>query len=83
MKNSYRFFQNKECEYFPCHPTSDPDKFSCLMCYCPLYTIDNCGGNCSYTEQGIKDCTNCLVPHNNYDYVLKKLGSINKSKIKK
>ncbi len=19
MTNSYRFFQNKECEYFPCH----------------------------------------------------------------
>lgn len=37
MKESYRFYQNKACEYFPCHPVDDPDSFNCLFCYCPLY----------------------------------------------
>lgn len=37
MINSYRFFQNKECEYFPCHKTENEEEFNCLFCYCPLY----------------------------------------------
>ena len=35
----YDFFQNRECEYFPCHQGADPETFSCLFCYCPLYTL--------------------------------------------
>ena len=72
MKKSYRFFQNKSCEYFPCHKIKDSSEFNCLFCYCPLYALgDNCGGNCTYTKEGIKDCSNCLVPHNpkGYDYI--------------
>ena len=72
MKNSYRFFQNKSCEYFPCHKVKDSSEFNCLFCYCPLYALgDNCGGNCTYIKEGIKDCSNCLVPHNpkGYDYI--------------
>ena len=62
--NSFSFFSNKDCEYFPCHATADPDSFNCLYCYCPLYTLGNqCGGNFCYTEKGVKDCTNCLLPH--------------------
>ena len=32
---------------------------------------DKCGGNFRYTEKGIKDCTNCQLPHKkkNYGYV--------------
>ncbi len=60
----YSFFQNTECEYFPCHRIADPARFSCLFCYCPLYMLGpHCGGNFRYTEKGIKDCTNCLIPH--------------------
>ena len=72
---NYEFFQNKACEYFPCHKCADTDNFNCLFCYCPLYALgDGCGGNFRYTEKGIKDCTNCLIPHspNGYDYVLAK-----------
>ena len=58
------FFQNRECDYFPCHPCSDLDMFSCMFCYCPLYPLgDKCGGNFKYTEQGIKDCSCCVYPH--------------------
>ena len=75
----YDFFQNKECEYFPCHEGMEESGFSCLFCYCPLYALgDKCGGNFTYTQQGIKDCTNCLVPHRreNYLKVLSKMDGI-------
>lgn len=68
----YSFFQNKECEYFPCHETKFPESFNCLFCYCPLYALgENCGGNYKYTDGGVKDCSHCLVPHkkNNYGYI--------------
>lgn len=65
----YDFFQHKDCEYFPCHKNADPETFSCLFCYCPLYALgDQCGGQFCYTEAGIKDCSNCLRPHNRENY---------------
>ena len=75
----YSFVCHKECEYFPCHKTNDPDNFNCLFCYCPLYALgDACGGNFRFTEKGIKDCTNCLLPHvrKNYGYVTGKYSEI-------
>ena len=40
----YAFFQNRACEYFPCHETDDPEHFNCLFCYCPLYALGElCG----------------------------------------
>ncbi|MBQ3009245.1 MAG: metal-binding protein, partial [Oscillospiraceae bacterium] len=36
MKNSFRFFENRDCEYYPCHKTDHP--LNCLFCYCPLYS---------------------------------------------
>lgn len=79
MDNCYRFFQNRECEYFPCHKVNDDSAFNCLFCYCPLYALgDQCGGNFSYTEYGLKDCSNCMLPHSlqGYDYVLSKYPQI-------
>ena len=65
----FSFFQNRDCEYFPCHETNDPDNFNCLFCYCPLYALGrNCGGNFCYTESGIKDCSGCTVPHRKENY---------------
>ena len=75
----YRFFQHRECEYFPCHPTEHPEDFNCLFCYCPLYALGrHCGGSCQYTESGVKDCSACLFPHRreNYDRVLARYGDI-------
>ncbi len=73
------FMQNRECEYFPCHPTDDLDKFNCLFCYCPLYALgDKCGGNFTYTSKGVKSCKNCTIPHTykGYDYVMSKYPEI-------
>lgn len=74
--DNYKFFQHTACEYFPCHKGADPDKFSCIFCYCPLYTLgDKCGGSFTYTQDGIKDCSSCLYPHRkeNYDKIIAKL----------
>ena len=71
----YSFTQHKTCEFFPCHKTEHPEDFNCLFCYCPLYTLgSHCGGNFVYLDNGVKDCSNCLVPHGrgSYSYVLKK-----------
>ena len=76
---NYDFFQNKACEYFPCHKCADTENFSCLFCYCPLYALgDKCGGHFSYTKEGSKDCSCCLIPHRreNYDKVMEKMGEV-------
>jgi Zn-finger protein len=75
----YSFFQNRECEYFPCHKGADPETFNCLFCYCPLYALGRkCGGNFRYNEKGFKDCTNCSFPHrkDNYEKVIGRYGEI-------
>ena len=68
----FSFFQNRECEYFPCHKTEQSGDFNCLFCYCPLYALGRrCGGNFRYTDSGIKDCSDCLIHHRreNYAYI--------------
>ncbi|MCB6993640.1 cysteine-rich small domain-containing protein [bacterium 210820-DFI.6.37] len=75
----YKFFSHTECEFFPCHKTDKPETFNCLFCYCPLYALgEDCGGNFSFTDNGIKDCTNCLIPHSTggFDYIMERYGKI-------
>ena len=75
----YSYFSHTECEYFPCHKGADPEDFNCLFCYCPLYALgENCGGNFHFTEAGLKDCTDCLLPHRrkNYGYVTGKYPEV-------
>ncbi len=79
--NSDSFINNTDCKYFPCHKTNRPEDFNCLFCYCPLYMLgDKCGGNFRYTEKGIKDCTNCTVPHrqDSAEYIKSRFGDIKK-----
>ena len=38
----YSFFQNTQCEYFPCHKTDKPEDFNCIFCYCLIFLHD-CG----------------------------------------
>ena len=65
----YSFFQNTECEYFPCHKTDHPETFNCLFCYCPLYALGKkCGGNFRILESGVKDCSGCRIPHEKSNY---------------
>ena len=78
MSENYKFFSNKKCEYFPCHKGVDVEHFNCLFCYCPLYMLkDKCGGNFTYNN-GIKDCSNCTIPHgeNGYEYIMSKMDEV-------
>lgn len=73
------FFQNLDCEYFPCHPHAKRETFSCLFCYCPLYALgERCGGNFTYTSAGIKDCSHCLRPHcrENYSEICRQTSDV-------
>jgi Zn-finger protein len=74
-----RFFSHTECEYFPCHPTDEPEAFNCLFCYCPLYVLgDECGGDFTYNSKGTKDCSGCLRPHKKdfYKVIMKRFPEI-------
>ena len=73
MENSYRYFENHDCKYYPCH---DMEEMNCLFCYCPLNYMEKCPGNPLYIEVGgkkIKDCSSCTFPHKpeNYDVIMK------------
>ena len=64
MEKHYSFFQNRDCEFFPCHEGVPEEDFNCLFCYCPLYALgEKCGGGYVYTEKGVKSCERCAFPH--------------------
>lgn len=74
--NSYRYFENHQCKYYPCH--KGEAHINCLFCYCPMYRLAECPGNPEYIERDgrqIKNCVNCTFPHqyDNYEYVMKTL----------
>lgn len=74
MKNSYKYFENRECQYFPCH--NGGAELNCLFCYCPLYHKEVCPGKPEYIVykgKKVKDCSNCTFPHQekNYDTIIK------------
>ena len=67
----YAFFQNRACEFFPCHEGVGAADFNCLFCYCPLYALgEECGGDFIYTEKGVKSCEACAFPHRRENYAL-------------
>jgi len=73
---NYSFINHAKCEAFPCHGSVGEAEFNCLFCYCPLYFLDeNCVGSFTYTDKGVKDCSNCIYPHKkeNYSRVVEKL----------
>jgi Zn-finger protein len=76
MSDNYKFFQHKDCEYFPCHKGVDAEDFNCLFCYCPLYFLGReCGGSFTYTKKGVKNCMGCSRPHRreNYEVIIDRL----------
>ncbi len=79
FQGDQRFFQNRGCPFFPCHRGVEEQDFNCLFCYCPLYALgDRCGGNCRYTDSGVKSCEDCAFPHRreNYERVLRRWPEI-------
>ncbi len=75
----YAYFRHEKCEFFPCHTGVAKEDFNCLFCYCPLYALgDKCGGGFTYTQDGMKDCSACTVPHRreNYGRILERYRDI-------
>jgi Zn-finger protein len=77
MENSFKFFENTKCRYYPCHKTDS--EINCLFCFCPLYRKESCPGNPEYitvNNKSIKDCSGCIFPHKreNYDIIIKYLS---------
>jgi Zn-finger protein len=73
---SSRFFENRGCEYFPCHDM-ERRGLNCLFCYCPLYHL-SCPGQAEFVILGgrkVKDCSRCDFPHRpeNYQAVVERL----------
>lgn len=46
-----------------CMKCHNVETINCIYCYCPLYTLENCGGNFILLSGDIKDCSNCIKPH--------------------
>ena len=75
MENSYRFFANRDCKYYPCH--QGIEEMNCLFCFCPFYLQEKCPGRPEWIETAagrtIKDCTNCTFPHQpeSYDVIIR------------
>ena len=79
VREQYKSFTHEKCEFYPCHKIGEGKKLNCLFCYCPLYALkESCEGNFKYVEGGIKDCSDCLIPHsqNGYDYIMKKISGL-------
>lgn len=73
MENSYRYFENRDCKYYPCH--EGIEEMNCLFCFCPLYGREHCPGNPEYMiskGQKIKSCLHCTFPHQaeNYEIIM-------------
>ena len=75
----YRFVQNVQCEFFPCHGGIALHEFNCLFCYCPLYALgQECGGCPRYRPNGVKDCSHCPLPHDSqgFEFVQARIGQV-------
>ena len=75
MENSFKYFKNEDCPFFPCHSVSGD--FNCLFCYCPLFHLEDCGGVYEYVgaNSNVKSCAKCNLPHEPwfYDYIIKRI----------
>ena len=76
MENSHKYFENRDCKYYPCH--EGIDEVNCMFCFCPMYGIEECPGKPEYIEKEgvkVKKCTGCTFPHKpeNYEHIMQVL----------
>lgn len=72
MNNSYNYYENRECKYYPCH--KGMEHINCMFCYCPLYHMTSCPGNYVMVDvngKQVKSCIDCCFPHiaENYEKI--------------
>ncbi|NBH13771.1 metal-binding protein [Lachnospiraceae bacterium] len=72
MENSYKYFKNEDCQYYPCHRNMQGESFNCLFCFCPMNPYADCLGAPAYIVSSagnrIKDCSGCTFPHEPQHY---------------
>ena len=78
-KASVQYFENRSCEYYPCHET-DSVGFNCLFCFCPLY-FALCPGNPMFDDKNgvmFKNCSGCEYPHRpeNYERIIEYIAAM-------
>ena len=74
MQNSYCYFKNEKCKYFPCHKVEKETDFNCLFCYCPLNQYEDCPGNPHFiVRESGKKIKDCIVPSRTSRKTMKRL----------
>jgi Zn-finger protein len=63
-KNSYKFFQNKSCRFYPCHKGIAKREFSCSFCFCPIFPQREVNAVCLVCGP----CEKCTFPHKAKNY---------------
>ena len=48
---------------------------NCALCYCPLYDETDCGGDYTILDNGLKDCSKCLKPHQK-EFIIEQLTKL-------
>lgn len=66
-------YKSKDSICYKCHKTDGV--LNCIFCYCPLYDDFDCGGNYIILNNGLKDCSACLKPHEE-EFIQKQLSRI-------
>ena len=63
VKATNDLWQEDDSICHKCHTTGN-SPLNCLLCFCPRYDMGiECGGNFTIFENGVKDCSNCTIPH--------------------
>ena len=73
---SYKYFENTDCEFYPCHKTVGSGGHNCLFCYCPFHADGECPGSPKYLPNDIKDCSDCTFIHDprNYEKIISEIN---------
>ena len=68
----FKRFEHRRCEHWPCH---GDNPVNCIFCFCPLYDCPDCGGHYSTLANGLKDCSECGLPHgeDGYDIIVESI----------
>lgn len=68
-RNSYKFFENRSCRFYPCH--KGLKELNCLYCFCPIFPQRKNNAVCLVCGP----CENCTFPHKakNYSRIIKML----------
>lgn len=77
IKATNNLFLQEDSICYNCHP--EQRTINCIFCYCPNYDNMDCGGDYLILDNGLKDCSKCLKPHQE-EFIKEKLLKLYNSK---